>query len=479
MKSLNRREFLRLAGVSAAATVFSGGGCGKEDLPRKSDIFEGTKPTDLKVLVIGIDGATLDIVKPLIAAGKLPAFKRLINGGTCAKLRSQPPMLSPSLWTTIATGHNRDRHNITNFFPREQGNTQARTLVTTEDRKALALWNIVSEFKKTVGVCGWWVTWPAESILGNVASDRIAHGRWRIWTNGPADRNLTFPPQMFNNIWRLVVDPANPPMDEIAELVELTPTEKTEMLGAKKPIVAHGLSVFKFGYCAQRTYEKIALYMLERGQHDLNMVFLICVDPICHTFWHYYRPEQFTESVDPGKAARLGRLVTAMYEHNDRYITKLLSKIDRNTVIIVVSDHGFQASGQLPQKTSEVDYRFLGINRIERLNQSVSVGMSGIHHIDGMFIASGAPIIQGATFKTQPSIIDIAPTVLALMGLPVGKDMAGRVLEEIIDPNFIKDHPIRYIDSYEKYIDRISIRTAEKVAEDEMLEYLRSLGYVR
>ena len=87
-----------------------------------------------------------------------------------------------------------------------------------------------------------------------------------------------------------------------------------------------------------------------------------------------------------------------------------------------------------------VDYRRLGINRIEKLDRPVTVGMSGIHHIDGTFIASGGPIMRGARFKTQPSIADITPTILALMGLPVGRDMAGRVLEEIINPEFLVLH---------------------------------------
>jgi hypothetical protein len=125
-----------------------------------------------------------------------------------------------------------------------------------------------------------------------------------------------------------------------------------------------------------------------------------------------------------------------------------------------------------------VDYRPLGINRVEKLVRPVTVGMSGIHHIDGTLIASGGPIIPGAKFKVQPSIVDITPTILALMGLPVGKDMAGRVLKEIIDPKFITNHPITYIDSYENYIERHQYVESVSADEDVQLDYLRSIGYV-
>ncbi len=474
---MNRRDFLSFLGAGAAWAVLPGG-CGKKEDPAV-ELFKRTKPTNLKVLVIGIDGSTLDIIEPMINAGKLGRFKKLMNTGTYAKLRSQRPMLSPALWTTIATGHNRDKHNITFFLSNSKHSSQGSSLVSSDDRKTLALWNIVGAFKKTTGVDGWWVTWPAEMVNGYMVSDRFALTRWGTWTNSLPNERLVFPAETLERLRPLLVDPTNPPMDEIEELVELTEAERSEMLAADKPIFAHGMSVSKFGYCSQRTYEKVALHMLEESQPDLNMIFLIAVDPICHTFWHYYHPEQFPQGVDPDKANRLGKFIPAIYEHNDSYLGKLLPRIDSNTVVIVVSDHGFQSSGRLPGMTNIIDYRPLGIDRIDRLNRPVSSGMSGIHHLDGTFIASGGPIIQGSEFKKQPSIADITPTILALMGLPVGKDMAGRVLEEIIDPKFLSAHPVKYIDSYENYIKRKQFVSTTKVGEDEQLDYLRSIGYVR
>ncbi|MHC4158433.1 MAG: alkaline phosphatase family protein [Planctomycetota bacterium] len=476
MEDINRRDFFRFLVYGGALSIL-GDGC-RRKRSSATKVFESVKPTALRILLIGIDGATLDIIEPMVKAGRLSQFKRLMEQGTYARLRSQTPMFSPALWTTIATGHNRDRHNITHFLSHESYGSEMPELISAVDRKTLALWNIVSAFKKTVGVNGWWVTWPAEPLRGKLVSDRVAHSRWKTWTNSRANTNLTYPSKLFEQIKRLIVDPTHPPMEEIEALVQLTELERSEILAAKKPIFAHGLSVSKFGYCAQRTYENIALDMLEQEQNDLNMIFLIAIDPICHTFWHYYRPEQFPRGVDLSKANRLGKFIPAIYEHNDIYLADLLSKIHSNTVVIVVSDHGFQGSGRLPGKMGMVDYRPLGINRVEKLVRPVTVGMSGIHHIDGTLIASGGPIIPGAKFKVQPSIVDITPTILALMGLPVGKDMAGRVLKEIIDPKFITNHPITYIDSYENYIERHQYVESVSADEDVQLDYLRSIGYV-
>lgn len=478
MGNMNRRNFLRFICAGTALTILPEG-CGKDDSPLQSDIFEQAKTTDLKVMVVGVDGATFDIIEPMIAAGKLPEFKRLMSSGTYARFRSQRPMFSPVLWTTIATGHNRKEHGIRYFVTRDEDGSGRRRLISTRERQRQPLWNIVSPFKKSVGAVGWWVTWPVEPVNGFTVSDRVAHSRWASWTNSQPSTQLTFPKELLEEIKELIVDPQNPPMEEIDRLVMLTAAEKEEMLAAKKPLFAYWLTSLKFGYCAQRTYEKVALHMLERSQPDLSMVFLIGIDPVCHTFWHFFKPWQFPEKVDPAQAERLGRVIPAMYEHTDNYLKELLSMVDSNTVVFVVSDHGFQPTGQLPRRKSEVDYRRWGVDIAKKLDRAVNIGMSGMHHIDGVFIASGGPILRGTIPIEQPSITDIVPTVLVLMGLPVGRDMPGRVLSELIDLKFLAAHPVRYIDSYENHIKRPAITVGIDVGENEQIEYLRSLGYVK
>jgi predicted AlkP superfamily phosphohydrolase/phosphomutase len=73
--------------------------------------------------------------------------------------------------------------------------------------------------------------------------------------------------------------------------------------------------------------------------------------------------------------------------------------------------------------------------------------MTGIHKLNGVLIAAGGPILPGVRFETQPTIADVTPTVLALMGLPVARDMSGRVLTEMIDPEFLARHPVQTIAS--------------------------------
>ena len=71
---------------------------------------------------------------------------------------------------------------------------------------------------------------------------------------------------------------------------------------------------------------------------------------------------------------------------------------------------------------------------------------------------------------------DITPTLLALAGIPVAEDMAGRVLEEIIEPAYLEEHPVRTVPTYETGQSKMSVRRSD--AEQDLYEKLRALGYV-
>jgi len=450
--------------------------CSKEKKPSAllKQLVAQSKPTNVKVLLVGIDGQTFDVMDPMIKEGKLPHMKKLIRNGSYGILKSYDPMKSPSIWTTIVTGRRRGVHGILDFYSRSNQNRNKKVLITSNDRQISAIWNWVGLFGKTVGFAGWWASWPAETVNGWIISDRITRSRFNEWTGGRKYQALTYPPELMEEFWPMIVDPSEPPLEEIHEMVQFTEDELNEFHAASMPIFSHGLSVFKFAYCSQLSYEKMVLHMLNKEQPDLTGVYLIANDPICHTFWHYYEPDKF-ENVDPEKANRLGKLIPSFYEHNDRYLAQLLDKVDSKTVVMVVSDHGFQASGVVPEQVSAEEFEGLKKEAIKK--ETVTVGQAGIHHLNGVLIAWGRPIKKG--FKIQnASVFDITPTILALMGLPVPEDMDGRVLTEIFDPLFQKNHPIQTCSSFKNYFDRQKIEVSTDIDEKEILDKLRALGYI-
>lgn len=473
MQSHARRKQQTALPIVFSLFLIGAAACGRAPSPLERLVEETReRRTRVKVMLVCIDGAAPDVLAEEMAAGALPAFQSLVGRGSSGILRSRPPILSPAIWTTIATGTPRGEHGITGFErPRDGG---PRRLVTSNDRKRLALWNITSPFGVRNGWAGYWVTWPAEPVVGWMLSDRIARSRYAVWLDGTRTDGATYPPGLIDEVGALRVDPASPPMDEIRQIVELTPKESRDLLAIDEPIFGHSLSVLRFAYCTQRSYERMTLDRLDRdGQPDLLGVFLVAADPISHTFWHWYRPGDFP-GVDPDEAARLGRAVPGIYRHNDRFLAQLIERVDRDTVIFVVSDHGFAPSSLLPRPLRPGEIQALR-RRSKEIGQ-VAVGQSGMHAEKGLIVAAGGPIRSGVEIRAD--ILDIAPTILALLGLPVASDMPGRVLTDLIGPEFLALHPVRTVPSYEELIERSQPGEAAALGEAELQAQLEALGYV-
>ena len=125
-------------------------------------------------MVLGLDGADPATIDLLMSEGKLPNFARLRQKGAYAPLRSAEPLLSPVIWTTIATGKTPDQHGIGHFVAVNSA-TGEQLPVTSAMRKVKAVWNILSAAGRSTDVVGWWATWPAETIRGAVVSDHLAY----------------------------------------------------------------------------------------------------------------------------------------------------------------------------------------------------------------------------------------------------------------------------------------------------------------
>src|SRR4030095_11598236 len=107
------------------------------------------------------------------------------------------PMLSPIVWTTIATGKTPLEHGISHFVAVNE-KTGAELPVTSQMRRVKALWNILSGAGREVAVVGWWATWPAESVRGAVVSDHTCyHFLFNAGASGSSDSiGVTQPPEL-------------------------------------------------------------------------------------------------------------------------------------------------------------------------------------------------------------------------------------------------------------------------------------------
>jgi hypothetical protein len=330
--------------------------------------------------------------------------------------------------------------------------------VQSSDRTAPALWNIASTYHRSSLIVGLWATWPSEKIRGTMISDFLlfdsvsrTRGIGRDREQGLA-RSAT--PQWARDIVEARLASADRfDEDDLAQFVPRGSSRFGSFMAAPSQLQSLGdppIVLLKESFMMSRFYLDVAEECLERGQPDLLFIYTNLVDAIEHKFWKFYEPERF-ENVAATEIADFRDTIPAAYRYTDQRMGTLLEKLDPRTIILVVSDHGHHAT-------------------------FVSSIFSG-HHTDGppgILVAAGPGVRRGAEI-TGARIIDVAPTVLALLGIPVAKQLPGRVLQGLFDEPLAFDR----IGSYGRGAERTppDAREMRELGES-VEERLRSLGYL-
>jgi predicted AlkP superfamily pyrophosphatase or phosphodiesterase len=441
------RRATALSCVLALVLVASVGGCSPAPPEER----------DTKVVLIGWDGATWDVIRPMLRDGELPVLGRLIDGGGRGLLMAKPPLLSPVVWTTLATGFSPREHGITGFELADPTSGEP-ILASSFHRRRAALWQMVSAGDKEVGFVGWWSSWPAEPVQGYLVSDHLAYNRWDDWaTRGNKEQagefHLTFPDSLAAELGPHAVSPGDVGIETIGALAAFDEDETREMMEADRPVMFHAPSVVRYGYATDASNQSFAEHLLEsRAQPDLFSITYILSDVAGHVFWHHYQPELY-----PGADRhddRLREAVPNIYRQLDRWTGEILKRIDPGSIVIVLSDHGMAAKRMLPRP---------GVNP------------AGDHTPEGIFVITGPGVPRGADLGSLRQI-DLAPTVLAMLDLPVAEDMPGRVILSAL-PDGAYANP-RSIPSYGRGGEDLLPEDLSP-ADEEYRDRLRSLGYIR
>jgi len=445
-----RIDALRIAPVAAAGEGAAG-------------ILKASQPPlRRRVVVIGVDSFDWRIIDPLLKAGRMPNLARLIARGTRANLKTIRPILSPVIWTSIATGVKPSRHGIVDFVVNAPG-TGELVPVTSAMRQVPALWSLASRQGLDVGVVAWWATWPAETVQGQIVTDRVAFQLFNKQMNedwksaDPAKtRGKTYPPELFEAIRPLIVAPTEVTDAEVAPFLgggrfPVTPTsEERGMIDDFRTVLAAG-----------ETYHRIALGMLRDRKPALAMFYYEGPDEASHLFMRYRPP--LLPGVERRQMELFGSIVDRYYEHQDRDIGAVVEAAGPDATLILVSDHGFKSDNNRPYDTDP---------RVDKGNAA------DWHSPIGVLVAAGPDIRRGFTLDSA-SILDVAPTVLALFGLPAARDMDGQPLTDMMLPDFTAAHPVAWVDSYGGARRAMEEQIAQASAGDaELLEKLRNLGYI-
>lgn len=419
----------------------------------------GGEPTP-RVLILGIDGLDPRTVDLLMSEGKMPNFERLRQGGAYGRLRSQEPMLSPILWTTIATGKEPSEHGIGHFVATASDGQEIPA--SSHLRRVKALWNIASEAGRSVATVGWWATWPPEPIHGSVVSDHVAyHFLFEDGlSGGTEDEAKTWPPALAERIAPLLERPHDLTADDLAPFVDL-PTGDTRHPASDAVDFGDDLSHFRWALATARSYRDIGLTLWNEDRPDLAMVYFEGTDSVSHLFGHLFRAEGLAGEL-LAQQATFGRTVEEMYRFADRLVGDFLEAMDARTTLVVLSDHGFElgALHEDPSKTRDLRRVSERFHRLE-----------GILYLYGHQVKANIPI-------DRASILDITPTVLALLGLSPAADMPGRVINEALAEAWSDERITTWERPEASHSSASTAGDPSDPVSQAQLDHLRSLGYL-
>ncbi len=412
-----------------------------------------------RVFLIGWDAADWNMIRPLLEEGKMPALKSLIEHGVSGNVATLAPVISPILWNSIATGKRGYKHGILGFVEPSPDGKGARP-VTSTSRTAKALWNIIGQSGMRSGVVNWYASHPAEPIEGVVFTKRyplLLDGKAQVL---PLDPQAIHPPELQEIAENFRVHPGT-----------FTPAQMLSFSPGKMPDFANDL---RFGVVAKLLSECVAVhnaatFLAAREDIDFLAVYYETIDLACHTFMEYHPPAM--AHVGAEDAEIFGGVVRGFYEFHDMMLGRLLELAGPETTVILLSDHGFYNDHLRPP---------VAVHTADP-NEKFGPKMNPVswHRRQGIFVAAGKPIKRDELVHGA-GLLDVAPTVLTLLGLPVPNDMDGRVLTKI----FAEPVEVERIESYEPPHPKdgmhrgMAAEETDPYAARQALEQLAALGYI-
>ncbi len=374
-----------------------------------------------RVVMLLLDGASLDYILPRVAEGRLPNFARLLESGASLDLATIRPTQPDPVWAAVATGmypYKNGVRSAVSYYAR--GDSRPIDLLpdhcfshalvhlgivreepgSAAQWRARPFWSILSDAGISVGIVRWPLTYPAQAVQGFVVSDRFHE---LLGSMFEFDERVAYPPDALPVARAAFTDDGEPPA---------TAPPKSED--------------------RDRFYSK-AMHDL-RAQSDVQVVALRyqSLDTAGHLYYRYAQPRSIGDVPEEERRRHTQALASA-YAYIDGEIGGALDSIAPGDLLMVVSGFGMQRLNQAKQTVG----RLLG-----------DPDVSGTHERapDGFLLAFGGAVATGRHLRG--SIVDVAPTLLYFLGLPVGRDMDGYARADLFTRAFTAERPIAFIPSY-------------------------------
>jgi len=408
-----------------------------------------TDQTGRKILLIGWDAADWKMIHPLLDAGKMPNLEQLVNRGVMGNLSTLYPELSPMLWTSIATGKRPFNHGIHGFTEPDPGGQGVRP-VTNLSRTTKALWNILSQNNIKSNVIGWWPSHPAEPINGVMVSNHYQRIAGKIDQPWPVMKGAVHPSRITDNLARLRVHPQQLDFGHIEPFVldiSGIDQDKDHRIETLAKMIAETLTI-----------RNAACAVMHHEPWRFTGVYFDGIDHFGHAFMRYNPPRQ--PWVEEKDFEIYQNVVASGYVLHDIILGNLLGEAGADATVIIISDHGFHSDHLRPRHIPHEP-----------------AGPAAQHRPYGIFVMAG-PGIKQDELVHGASLLDICPTVLTLLGLPVGQDMDGKPLVQA----FESPPAVAAIPSWDAVAGPAGMHSPEKridpVEAQEAIRQLVALGYI-
>jgi predicted AlkP superfamily phosphohydrolase/phosphomutase len=264
-----------------------------------------------KTIVIGLDGATFDLIKPWAAEAYLPNLNKIMQEGAHGDLGSTlPPMTAPA-WTAFATGCNPGKHRLYDWIAREPDSYRF-TPVTALDGKAPTIYSLLSQYGRKVVALNIPMTYPPTPVNGVMVSGMPTPS---------TDVRFTYPEQTYQEILDAVGD----------YILYPDPGEAYSDSGIDSFLE----KLYRSADLRMQTFA----YLREREDPDFAMMVFNGTDTISHALWKFMDPAHPLH--DPTKAEKYGNAIRDYYQYVDSLLGGVINSLDENTTLMVMSDHGF------------------------------------------------------------------------------------------------------------------------------------------
>lgn len=287
---------------------------------------------DKKVIVIGLDGATWDLMKPWVEAGMLPTFRKLMENGVHGNLETAygrgrfgfKSIQSGTAWVSFATGKKANKHGIHGFikappsrspqghdsiFWREKKDRKGN-VVTSRSIKGKKIWNFLSDNGYKVGIVNIPVTYPPDRVNGFMITSFLTP---------PNASDYTYP------------------MDLKYELGDYRLVLRSLKYRDQRPFIDFD-AFMEDVYDINENRKQAVLMLLKHKPWDFFAVNFKEVDEVQHFCWHFVDKDH--PQYDPKLKERYGNLILEFYQYMENVINEILNSVKEPVNVFIISDHG-------------------------------------------------------------------------------------------------------------------------------------------